>query len=332
MVEQYFHHRHPGIDHMMLSVLYVDDEPMLLEMGKLFLEESGTIHVDTIDSAQKALEKIRITPYDAIISDYQMPGMDGITFLKAVRAEFPMLPFIIFTGKGREEVVIEALNGGVDHYLQKGGDIRPQFAELVHNIERSVERKRARDTIVHLSRLNAVLSSTNRAVVRIRDRQELLDEACRIAVEEGKFLMAWIGMVDPATRNVNPVAACGYEEGYLSNLTISVDNVPQGMGLTGTSIREGRPIISNDIASDPLMAHYREKAAKRGYHSSAAIPLHRGADIIGTMRFYSGEKGFFNAQEIQLLEDLVADICFALEITETRVPSTIPDQPVQDRY
>jgi CheY-like chemotaxis protein len=301
----------------MLSVLYVDDESMLLEIGKLFLERSGTLRVDTLESAQIALAKIRTTRYDAIISDYQMPEMDGITFLKAVRAEHPSLPFIIFTGRGREEVVIEALNNGADHYLQKGGDPKSQFAELKHNIERSVERKRAHDAIVHLNRLNSVLSSTNRAVIRIRDRQALLDEACRIAVEEGKFLMAWIGMVNRATRDVNPVAACGYEEGYLSNLSVSVDNIPKRMGLTGTAIREGRSIISNDIASDPLMAHYRNEAAKRGYRSSAAIPLRCGEGIIGAMRFYSGEPDFFNPREIQVLEELVADICFALEIIET---------------
>ncbi|PKL58950.1 MAG: hypothetical protein CVV34_00380 [Methanomicrobiales archaeon HGW-Methanomicrobiales-5] len=303
----------------MLSVLYVDDEPVLLEIGKLFLEQAGTIHVDILDSAIDALKKIQTTKYDAIISDYQMPLMDGITFLKAVRVNNPKLPFIIFTGKGREEVVIEALNNGADHYLQKGGDPKSQFAELVHNIERAVERKRAHDTIVHLNRLNAVLISTNRAVIRIRERQALLNEACRIAVEEGKFLMAWIGIVDPATRTVNRVAACGYEEGYLSNLSISTDNVSQGMGMTATAIRQKNSVISNDIASDPLMAHYRDEAAKRGYRSSAAIPLNCGGNAIGAMRFYSGEQAFFNAQEIQLLEDLVADICFALEIMETGI-------------
>lgn len=300
----------------MLSILYVDDDSTLLEIGKLFLEKSGTIHVDILDSASEALDKIRATKYDAIISDYQMPEMDGIRFLKAVRAEYPSLPFIIFTGKGREEVVIEALNNGADHYLQKGGDPRSQFAELIHNIERSVERKQAHDTIIHLSRLNSVLSSTNRAVIRIRDRQALLNEACRIAVEEGEFLMAWIGMVDPQTRSVIPVAACGYEEGYLSTLSISVDNIPKGMGLTGTAIREGQPIISNDIASDPRMAHYREEAEKRGYRSSASLPLRCGDRIVGAMRFYSCEKNFFNDQEIQLLEVLSADIGFAMEIME----------------
>jgi DNA-binding response OmpR family regulator len=300
----------------MISILYVDDDHMLLDIGKLFLEKSGTIHVDIIDSAPQALKKIRMTKYDAIISDYQMPVMDGIQFLKAVRSEHPKLPFIIFTGKGREEVVIEALNNGADHYLQKGGDSKAQFAELIHNIKRSVERKRAHDTIIHLSRLNSVLSSTNRAVIRIRDRRALLREACRIAVAEGKFLMAWIGIVNPDTHAVIPVAAYGYEDGYLSNLSISIDAIPQGMGLTGTSIREGHLVISNDIASDSLMAHYREQAGQRGYRSSASIPLYCDDRILGAMRFYSGEKNFFNEQEIQLLETLAGDIGYALEYTD----------------
>jgi len=300
----------------MISVLYVDDDPILLDIGKLYLEQSGTIQVDLLDSASAALEKLRATRYDAVISDFQMPEMDGIAFLKAVRAEHPHLPFIIFTGKAREDIIIEALNNGADYYTQKGGDPRPQFTDLIHNIERAVERKQAQDTIIHLSRLNAVLSSTNRAVIRIRDRTALLNEACRIAVEEGKFLMAWIGMVDLEKRSVNPVAACGYEDGYLTNISISVDNIPEGMGLTGTAIRERRPVISNDIESDPLMAHYIEKAAERGYRSSASLPLKSNDRIIGAMRFYSAEKNFFNEREIQLLEELVTDICFALEIME----------------
>ncbi|MFA4859462.1 GAF domain-containing protein [Methanoregula sp.] len=299
----------------MISVLYVDDDPVLLDIGKLYLEQSGTIQVEILDSASTALEKIRTTRYDAVVSDFQMPEMDGIAFLKAVRAEYPFLPFIIFSGKAREDIIIEALNNGADHYSQKGGDPRPQFTDLIHKIERSVERKQAQDTIIHLSRLNAVLSSTNRAVLRIRNRTELLNEACRIAVEEGKFLMAWIGMINPEERSVNPVAACGYEDGYLSNISISVDNIPGGMGLTGTAIRERRSVISNDIESDPLMAHYIEKAARRGYRSSASIPMNCHERIIGAMRFYSAEKNFFNAQEIQLLEDLVTDICFALELS-----------------
>lgn len=300
----------------MISVLYVDDEPALLELGRLYLERSGQFHVDTAESGSTALEIVKTRTYDAIVSDYQMPGMDGIALLKAVREILPLLPFILFTGRGREEVAIEALNCGADHYLQKGGEPMSQFAELMHVISRAVERRRANETILHLNRLYAVLSRTNRAVIHIRDRDELLMEACRIAVEEGGFLMAWIGLVDPGTRTVVPVAACGYEEGYLSTISVSIDNVPKGMGLTGTSIRERRPVISNDIASDPRMTDYHDEAARRGYRSSASVPLVCNGMAIGAMRFYSSEKNFFSDGEIRLLLELVDDLCFALELMD----------------
>jgi len=82
------------------------------------------------------------TTYDAIVSDYQMPEMDGIEFLKTVRGSGSDMPFIIFTGKGREDVVIEAINNGADFYLQKGGNPKAQFAELSHKIKHAVRERR----------------------------------------------------------------------------------------------------------------------------------------------------------------------------------------------
>ncbi len=127
----------------MYTILYVDDEPELLELGRLFLEQSPDYCVKTLVSAEEALTSPLITSCDVIVSDYQMPGMDGIAFLKAVRERFGDIPFILFTGRGREEVVIEAINSGVDFYLQKGADTKSQFAELSHKIRMAVERKRA---------------------------------------------------------------------------------------------------------------------------------------------------------------------------------------------
>ena len=114
----------------MFSLLYVDDEADLLELGKLFLEKGGEFSVVTENSAREGLQKLAEIRFNAVISDYQMPGMDGIELLKQVRSLYGSLPFLLFTGRGREEVVIEAINNGADFYVQKGGDPLAQFAEL----------------------------------------------------------------------------------------------------------------------------------------------------------------------------------------------------------
>lgn len=126
-----------------ISVLYVDDEPALLEPTRLSLEKNGLFTVDTTTSAQEALEKIRERSYDVIVSDYQMPEMNGIQFLKHLRQSGNLIPFIIFTGKGREDAVIQAYNAGADFYLAKGGDPRAMFLDLTHKIGQVVTRRRA---------------------------------------------------------------------------------------------------------------------------------------------------------------------------------------------
>ncbi len=130
-----------------LRVLYVDDEQDLLEIGRVFLEQSGDFFVTTLGSASEALELLVNEKFDAIISDYQMPGMDGIQLLIEVREKFGSIPFILFTGRGREEVVMQAINSGVDFYLQKGGDPGAQFAELSHKVRQATSRKRADDAL-----------------------------------------------------------------------------------------------------------------------------------------------------------------------------------------
>jgi len=130
----------------MISVLYVDDERDLLEVTKLFLELGDDITVTTMLSAKEALDQ-DIGSFDAIVSDYLMPGMDGIAFLKAVRRQYGDIPFILFTGRGREEVVIEAINNGADSYLQKGADPNTQFAELAHRIHQAVKRRHAEQSL-----------------------------------------------------------------------------------------------------------------------------------------------------------------------------------------
>jgi PAS domain S-box-containing protein len=128
------------MDVSITNVILIDDEPALLDISKQFLELDENISVDTSTSAAEALKLIKVKAYDVIVSDYQMPCKDGIQLLKDIREMENRTPFILFTGKGREDVAIEALNSGADFYLQKGGEPRAQFAELRNMIKKSVEK------------------------------------------------------------------------------------------------------------------------------------------------------------------------------------------------
>lgn len=128
---------------VVVRILYVDDEPGFRNLGKDFLEMTGGYVVDVADSAENAQTLLSTTSYDVIISDYHMHGMTGVEFLRQVRSIDPSIPFIIFTGQGDEEVVIEALNAGADFYLKKGSESGPQFLELTQVINILVSRSQS---------------------------------------------------------------------------------------------------------------------------------------------------------------------------------------------
>jgi PAS domain S-box-containing protein len=126
----------------MIRVLYVDDEPAILDTCRKILEKAGAFQVTTVLSGEEALGRVRSESFDVVVSDYQMEDINGLDLLKIIRNEIPSMPFIIFTGRGREDVVIEAFEHGVDYYVQKGGEAKAQYAELAHKIELAVENRR----------------------------------------------------------------------------------------------------------------------------------------------------------------------------------------------
>lgn len=129
---------------MSISVLLIDDEEVLRNLASTYIAcTAPDITVNTAESASAALEKIKHLSFDAVVSDYEMPGMNGIELLKAMKSNGNGAPFILFTGRGREEIALEALNNGAAFYIQKGGDAKSQFTELIHKIRQAVRRERA---------------------------------------------------------------------------------------------------------------------------------------------------------------------------------------------
>ncbi|MEN6395405.1 MAG: PAS domain S-box protein, partial [Methanoregula sp.] len=155
-----------------ISVLYVDDEPALLELAPIYLKRSGLLSITTLDSAQKALELLKTETFDAIVSDYQMPVMDGIEFLKEIRKKYDHIPFILFTGKGREEVVVEAFNSGADAYLQKGGKPVAQFVELEQKIKVNVNNCRSQKALCESEKkYRQLVENAQEGIIIIQDEK-----------------------------------------------------------------------------------------------------------------------------------------------------------------
>jgi PAS domain S-box-containing protein len=203
----------------------------------------------------------------------------------------------------------------VNVMLLKDSEGKPEFF-ITHVID-ITERKKAEERIIKFNRIYAVISQINQAIVRIKDRDELLREVCRIAIELGKFQMAWFGFVDEQTGYITPLTHAGNEDGYLSNAgRISIYNVPEGNGPTGIALREGRYVVCNDIEKDSSMAIWKDEALKRDYRSSIALPIKLFGKVNGAFSLYSSTINFFDKEEISLLDEISNDISFFLETIE----------------
>jgi len=167
-----------------IRVLHVDDEPGFVEMAAEFLErEDDRFEVTTETSVAAALEQLDSDPFDCVVSDYDMPEQNGIEFLEAVHERDPELPFVLFTGKGSEEVASEAISAGVTDYLQKEGGTE-QYAILANRLTNVVERVRSRRALAERKRrLETLIDNLPGIVYRCRNEpnwpMEIVEGECR---------------------------------------------------------------------------------------------------------------------------------------------------------
>jgi len=182
-----------------------------------------------------------------------------------------------------------------------------------NTIQDVTEQKQAEIKIKGLSRVHAVLSGVNGLLVRVKSREELYRDACRIAVEAGQFVMAWIGVKDPEGLKVKPVASDGDGRDFFDSAPLTLTHaLPQGQGMAWRAIREKRAMISNDVQNDS-QTHMKKQCSDRGINSFAILPLIVGGEGIGVLSLYAREAGFFDDEEMKLLIELAGDVSFALD-------------------
>jgi PAS domain S-box-containing protein len=175
------------------------------------------------------------------------------------------------------------------------------------------KRKNAEGELLRRNRTLRALSNSNQSLVRATVESDLLEDVCRIVVEDCGHAMVWIGYAEENEgKTVRPVAHFGFDHGYLDKLNVTWADTERGRGPTGTAIRTGQPAACRNMRTDPRFAPWREEALKRGYESSIAFPLAIGEKIVGAITIYAREPDPFSDDEVKLLAELAGDLSFGI--------------------
>ena len=265
-------------------------------------DRSGNI-VDANDRAITAYGYSREELLGLNISDIRTTGSSGVIPLGANEA-------------GYEGVIFETV-----HRRKDGSTFPAEVSsriidlgdrEIVLSIIRDItERREAEQKIARANRLYGVLSRISETVMRTADKHSLFEEVCRIAIEFGGFSLAWIGIVNREGKVLRPAFHCGPGGGELEDISLCDD--AEGCSALCNVVEKGSFFVSNDVRSDPCMVLWGKEAFVRGYRSFGSFPLKLQGSVLGTLNVYSEETGFFDSEEIKLLEEITDNISFALE-------------------
>jgi diguanylate cyclase (GGDEF)-like protein/PAS domain S-box-containing protein len=188
--------------------------------------------------------------------------------------------------------------------------------ELVSNLSFALEHMEKERKVQGLTRVHAVLSGINTLIVRVKDRDELFREACRIAVEAGHFLKAWLGIAGRGSQPFRVVAAEGGDPVFFQHLERELANkLLTGKGLVARALATREPVISNDSVADPEVL-LNEDIVPTGVRSIAVLPLVVAGEAVGVLTLNADAPGFFDEEEMKLLVELAGDIAFAIDHIE----------------
>ncbi len=178
-------------------------------------------------------------------------------------------------------------------------------------------RKNAERQIVRMERLYATLSQVNQMIVRVKERGELFQTICNVAVQFGEFSLAWVGLLDENSGNVQPVSAKGMDLNTWPFPVVNIHTGPLASGLVAQAIRALKVMTSADLQTDKHLQVLHDQLHKHGFHSSAVVPFRLRGKVIGTLTLLSREMGLFeDVEEVRLLDEMGLDISFALDNME----------------
>jgi diguanylate cyclase (GGDEF)-like protein len=307
-----------------LRLLIVEDIAAEAELAVRQLKLAGLNcvwrRVETEAALLQALQEMRP---DLILSDFSLPQFDGFSALKLASREAPDVPFIFVSGTIGEERAIEVLkHGAVDYVLKSNlGRLAPAVKRALEEAASRLARRKAEERIGRLTRVLQMLSAINAAVVRIRDRTRLLQEACRIAHEVGNYASAFVTLINPNTRIAAPIAWAGVGAEGRGNITFHVGDPgvsADGSGdahetITGRALSTGVPAVCDDVRNPAARLKYGEQLAALSLSSVASLPLLVDETPIGAFTVGATECSAVSDEELRMLQEVASNLSFALQ-------------------
>jgi diguanylate cyclase (GGDEF)-like protein len=308
-----------------LQLLTVEDSEPDAEVVARSLRKAGLIvDIRRVQTEHDFMSALRERTPDLILSDFSLPQFDGLRALELAVAHAPETPFIYVSGTIGEERAIEALRRGATDYV-----LKTNLARLPTAIERALREasiraakvkseKRQIEQGVRLQRLTRtyrMLSSVSSAILRLRNRVELLDEVCRIGFHQGGYQRVEISLIDTGATTLRTRASAGTEMGFEEDSDHDIFAID--VSLAERAIRSGEPAVVNDLADDlQASTQPRTLIVDGGCRAVAALPLLVDGTVVGVISLFSGQSGVFDETEVAVLQELTANLGFALQYLE----------------
>jgi diguanylate cyclase (GGDEF)-like protein len=253
---------------------------------------------------------------DLILSDFSLPGFGGMTALAVARVEAPDVPFIFLSGTIGEEVAIQALKCGAIDYVLKSNPQRllPAVRRALADAELRRTSQIAERQVARLTGVLQMLSGINTALLRIQNRDELLNETCRLAHRVGGYAIAMVALINPTTRMARPIGWAGWDFFPQPDHEFPVaDHEAEDKSLMGRVIRTGQAALCEDINRTTFVIAGRDNLVAAGVRSLACLPLRIDGTPVGSFLCGTTTTGVIGQEELLLLEEVASNLSFALQ-------------------
>ncbi len=302
-----------------LRLLILEDVAAEAELAVRALEAAG-LDCDwrRVESETEFRAGLRELQPHIVLSDFSLPRFDGMSALAIAAAQAPEIPFIFVSGTIGEERAIDALkHGAVDYVLKTNlARLAPAVKRALTEAASRCARHQAEERVTRLTRVLQMLSGINTAVVRVRDRTKLLEEACRIAHAVGNYVCAFVVLIDPHTRIASGAAWAGAGRDQQDKLSFRVDDSARsepGESITGKALRTGEAAVCDDVTQAVGPWRFADTLETLGIRSMASIPLLVDDTPVGAFTVGGGEAGMFGEDEMRMLQEVAANLSFALQ-------------------